>query len=211
MKEKDSQENLDVSRLDSANRQVDQSRRRLTKSALVLAPVVLTLANKPAWAGKCTLSGQLSGNLSHHGDEPCGGEGCSTSFWQLNTDQWHAQIPPEALFDTVFQVEAFPGLSLLQTLGLSNDPNVRGEPPAGCALVSSTEAHAYQHTLRYLAVQSVAALQNAATPVNFDLTVEQVISNFRNAYHSCDPEVMKAAATTLDQLNSQLCPLGGAA
>lgn len=49
----------------STTQGVDKSRRRLTAAGLA-TPVLLSLANKPAWAtsSTCTISGKLSGNIS---------------------------------------------------------------------------------------------------------------------------------------------------
>ena len=54
----------------------NESRRSLIKGALGSAPLIMTVASRPAWALNCTHSGQMSGNMSGiaQGDT-CGGEG----------------------------------------------------------------------------------------------------------------------------------------
>ncbi|MDH5691494.1 MAG: hypothetical protein OEZ47_00160 [Gammaproteobacteria bacterium] len=203
---------------EQATEKVDLSKRRFAKSSLLAAPVVMTLANKPAWANKCTLSGQLSGNLSHQDeDEKCGGEGCSPGYWKTHLDSWHSMLPPEALFDTVFQTSAFPGRTLLEIVSVEDDDGIRGEPPAGCSFDYDNDGDHhngghhkgsnYHSMLRQLGFHSVAALQNAATTVSFDLTVEEVIASFQNAWESCNLELMEEAKNSLDFLNNQYCPL----
>lgn len=69
------------------DKQPDALRRSLTKTGL-LAPVVLaTLASKPVLGAvpwKCTISGQLSGNVSGHEGETCTLVGKSLTDWQTS-------------------------------------------------------------------------------------------------------------------------------
>ena len=76
-----------------ADEEYSSGRRRfLFKGAVISAPVIMTVASRPVWAGgwrkwgggkgrNCTLSGQLSGNLSTP-DEVCSGEGCTPGYWK---------------------------------------------------------------------------------------------------------------------------------
>lgn len=53
---------------------VDQARRKLTKAGLAVPAVLGTLASKPVLAAvpwRCTISGQVSGNMSGHESETC--------------------------------------------------------------------------------------------------------------------------------------------
>jgi hypothetical protein len=53
---------------------VDEGRRKLTKAGLAAPAVLGTLASRPVLAGvpwKCTISGQVSGNVSGHANESC--------------------------------------------------------------------------------------------------------------------------------------------
>lgn len=65
------------------------ARRRFTRAGLS-APVVLgTLVSKPVLGQSgppynCTVSGQVSGNLSHPGDFPCATLGSNRSYWLMN-------------------------------------------------------------------------------------------------------------------------------
>jgi len=64
---------------------VDATRRRLSQASLVAPIVLATLASKNALGAaphNCTISGKLSGNLSHHGGlEPCA-IGRSPGYWK---------------------------------------------------------------------------------------------------------------------------------
>jgi hypothetical protein len=145
-----------------------KDRRRFIKRAIIAAPFILTVTSRPVWAANCTLSGQLSGNLSD-GDEPCGGQGCSPGYWKNHTVMWHDAFQPDDLFDVVFKVNPFdPDTpTLYQIIDKYLGPNDPFEP-----------------LVLVLGFHAVAALQNAATTVSFDLTVDQVINSVNEAYNS---------------------------
>lgn len=70
---------------------IDEQRRRLSKVGLA-APVVLgTLLSRPVLGAapyNCTISGQLSGNVSSHGpDQPCDTPGLSPGYYK-NHESW---------------------------------------------------------------------------------------------------------------------------
>lgn len=88
----------------SPDKQPDALRRSLTKTGL-LAPVVLaTLASKPVLGAdwKCTISGQVSGNMSGHESEVCSTLGNSPAIWDDDATTW----PERAYFFTNL---TFPG------------------------------------------------------------------------------------------------------
>ena len=60
-------------------------RQFLKKSLLASTPVIMTLANRPVWAGQCSISGMLSGNLS--GPQiVC--QGLSPGYWGQHPLEW---------------------------------------------------------------------------------------------------------------------------
>lgn len=77
MKSKDSKDlsgNLSQPESEMDSGGADRSKRRLLKGVITSAPVVMAVSSKPALANLCTVSGFLSGNLSHHNaDTSCGG------------------------------------------------------------------------------------------------------------------------------------------
>ncbi len=167
--------------------------------------VAMSMLARPAWAGNCSYSGRMSGNLSAPDDEPCGGQGYSAGYWKNHTHEWHEQWPSSMLFGDAFSVDAFPGRTLYDVIagnsGLSTaDMGFQtsdGEPV-------SAEYTRYVTALTQLGVQSVAALQNAATPVSYTLTVAEVIESFRRAYASGKPEEMEMTKDSFDRLNNGL-------
>jgi len=141
-----------------------KDRRRFIKRAIVAAPFILTVASRPVWAINCTMSGQLSGNLSDAAGEECGGEGCSAEYWEGNHRMWHHEFQPDCVFDSVFRLstEVFGKDTLSKVISKSGNPK------------------------KDLGREAVAALQNAAGPVSYDFTVYQVIDMVRTAFDSGD-------------------------
>ncbi len=178
----------------------DPWRRRLTKAGLT-APLILTIASRPVWAMNCTESGMMSGNLSEVG--LCGGEGLSPGFWQNHTDQWHPNYPPDAEFNLVFGVDAWPtGTTLLEVIDhvppkAPSQEGIDGIVPDNCTVA------ACQNLVNQLGFHSVAALQNAATSVSFDFTVDQVIQMFLEAYTDGTQRVIEALKDDFEYVNNQ--------
>jgi len=56
------------------------SRRKFLRKAALSAPVITTIAAKPAWGSTIICSGSVSGNVSQHGDDFQGG--CSQGRWK---------------------------------------------------------------------------------------------------------------------------------
>lgn len=69
-------------------RQPDPLRRKLAKGGLGLPVVLATLASKPVFGAtpwKCTISGQVSGNMSGHESETCNTLGYTPTHWRETT------------------------------------------------------------------------------------------------------------------------------
>ncbi len=117
-------------------------------------------------------------------DELPGGYGCTPGYWKQghHFPDWTPPYDPDDPFGDYFD-DAFPGLTLVDVL----DGNGGGLTALG------------RHT--------VAALLNAANPeVSYDLTPQQVIDAFNEAYPGTkdDYEDLK---NYLEGLNEQGCPL----
>lgn len=57
------------SRIDSSTK---NNRRGFLRKVAIAAPLLTTVASRPVWAGQCSLSGNLSNNVSNqNNDEPC--------------------------------------------------------------------------------------------------------------------------------------------
>lgn len=114
---------------------------------------------------------------------PQGGEGCTPGYWgrKQHFDSWTAPYTPSTSFQSVFGVNAYPGMTLLDVVNNSGPPK------------------------KQLGRMAVAALLNAASPgVDFDLTTAEVIAAFNAAWTSGEYEATK---DMLDDLNNQGCPL----
>jgi len=207
--------------------EVATTRRKFLKGAAAVTPVLLSVKSAPLLARNCTLSGQLSGNLSNHDDEICGGEGCSPGYWGnrgFQVGSWHPLFPPEMMFFDAFGRDCFPNKSLLDVVRKMVDDNEMVINPGCTDPFSMNESsdgkngkgkkdgdkgneHSCHNMLRQLGFHAVAGLQNAATQVKYDVSVDVVINSFQFAYDSGSYEAMENAKDTLDKLNNQYCPL----
>jgi hypothetical protein len=113
----------------------------------------------------------------------CGGEGCTPGYWKQiqHFGNWTEPYAPSTKFDAVF-ADAFGEMTLLQVLWQGGGG------------------------LKALGRHTVAALLNAASAdVDYDMSVEDVIAAFNEAYASGDYESLKM---DLEDFNEQGCPLG---
>lgn len=184
-------------------------RRRFVKGAVGAAPVIMTLASRPVWGARnCTYSGQLSGNLSDQDEQPCGGEGCSPGYWKTHPDRWSPAFPPEAYFNDVFGTTFNPSRTLIDVINDECSMVMIEDVIASCAGGGTNTLKNYQKAVLQLAFHAIAGLQNAATAVSYDLTVDEVIMNFQDAYNggSCDKDQVTGVKDVLDVLNNQGSP-----
>lgn len=112
---------------------INEKRRRLAKGGLA-APVVLgTLMSRPVLGAapyNCTVSGQLSGNTSSHGEPvDCSTLGLSPGYWRQDQKDWPIFIQGEGMIDGSFKPIAVPTLdgskesaegTLFTTAGFAN-------------------------------------------------------------------------------------------
>ncbi|GBL44235.1 hypothetical protein SFMTTN_0030 [Sulfuriferula multivorans] len=175
---------------------VSEARRRFSKIGLTGSAVIFTLASRPVWAGQCSISGMMSGNVSSPGQITCAG--CTPGFWKNNhvdttSHDWIGTgYKTTETFNSVFGVEKYkitcnPTLThvytLYEVLWLqgSEDP-----------LFPELGAHA------------VAALLNAASfPDQFGYTASEILQLFRNATNHEELKNMLAI------LNQRDCPISG--
>ena len=114
---------------------------------------------------------------------PGDGEGCTPGYWgrEQHFDSWTLPYTTSTSFCSVFGVDPYPGMTLLDVVNNTGPPK------------------------KQLGRMAVAALLNAASPgVDFDLTTAQVIAAFNAAWASRQYEATK---DMLDDLNNQGCPL----
>jgi hypothetical protein len=187
----------------------DAVRRRFAIAGLV-APVILTLSGRTAWATgggggggggggnpNCSESGMLSGNLSDPAESRiCGGEGCTPGYWKNHTTRWHPNYPPGMMFFDAFGVNAFPGASLLSVIHQSATPSNGGCTSYGCT-----------NAIKNCGQQAVAALQNAATEVSYAYDTALVKAKFIGAYASGNKNTIEAVKNDFDAQNNMGCPM----
>jgi len=185
-KRQDSVENNEKTNLYSVDRgSADLSRRKFSKTGLLAAPVIYTLASKPAFGNHCTISGHLSGNLSQQSNNhECGG--CAPAYWQgAPTTSWPIDVGT-MFFDATsgFGVDVYPGETMMQVI---QNWVVNG--------VAS-----YQ-----LGAEAVAALLNsfALGQEIYGMTPQLVVQLFNDNY-AFDPEGLK---NTFQMMNERNCPL----
>ena len=182
----------------------DEGRRRFAKAGAAGLPVMLTLASRPVWAHRCTISGMISGNDSSPGELPC--EGCTPGYWGQHPEKWPGPYTAGGCkqgwngnhcasndyddtgtkFKQVFTGDTRFGedLTMMQVIHLGGN-----EDP-------------YQ-----LGAHAVAALLNAAKAMggdmNFGYTPGDIIDLY-NAHHATSPEELK---NSFQMLNERSCPL----
>jgi hypothetical protein len=113
-----------------------------------------------------------------------GGQGCTPGYWKQphHFADWTAPYDPDDLFSDHFE-DAFPGLSLVQ---------VAAKGGGG---------------LNALGRHTVAALLNSANAeVSYDLTAQEVIDAFNDAYPG-SKEDYEGLKNQLEDFNEQGCPL----
>lgn len=212
------------------NEQKVAGRRKFLKGAVAASPVLLTIASKPSWAGNCSLSGEMSGNLSNQNAKPCNSEGCKVTYWRDNASLlspgtnggWHPEYPPSMLFDQAFEssVPVFPGKTLAQIINFKalmdsgevfDASNVNTN---NCEMFSGKTPKRCQMVLLRLGRQAVAALQNAATGLRFPLSImgndveyPSVIVLFQQTWASGNIIEFRRAKNMLRDLNRlYYCP-----
>lgn len=201
--------------------QATGDRRRFIRGTAAGSIVALSVLGRPAWAGHCSHSGRMSGNLSSHDYEPCGGDGMPATYWRNHLYEWHEQWPPSMAFYHAFRVDAFPNSTLRDVIEGRRDRDVRwGDDSESDELADDAAQEDrwwrehwrggqllgrddQEKLLRLLGIEAVAALQNAATPVSYVLTVPEVIDSFVQAYSSGSPGRMLLARRSLRRLNNR--------
>ncbi len=131
---------------------MDASRRRLAKAALA-APVLMSIPGRQVFAaGNCTLSGDLSGNVSAHSTSCTMVYGRSPGYWKTHT----GLLDPAAVtFQSIFGSSKFGSLTFLQVIELAEGACAGGASPPYDAYCGLPEVE------RQLARHAVAAYLNA--------------------------------------------------
>jgi hypothetical protein len=166
--------------------QVDERRRRFTKGGLA-APIVMgTLLSRPVLGAaphNCTISGQMSGNVSTHVQGVCSTLGASPTTWKTKTS---SLVNKDALFTAVGFTDTYwkrtsNNRIMKPSSPLTNPPNVVGtvatlQQVLVNDLVTNTSLLPLNHPLGRAAVASyLNAIEYAP---NYPLSTAQVVAMF---------------------------------
>ena len=182
---------------------VNEQRRRLAKSGLAAPIVIGTLLSRPVLGAaphKCTISGQLSGNVSTHGttvlcsslgQTPAHYAGIAPASWpNATTDFLNSSNAPRAFVNTPFSrpqkfADAFERYNTANTnTGVANVLDV---------LQGDWDLNNTNRTLRVrltggfdtangiaLGMEAVAAYMNAADQTKYPITQQDVVAMFNS-------------------------------
>jgi hypothetical protein len=141
----------------------------LKKSAVVIA--IVALLGGGAALAIASDGGTTSTTSSASKTQYSGGTGCTPGYWKNSTGSWKGTgYSPTDLFDTVFGVKLFPGMTLLE---------VAGQGGGG---------------FNALGRHAVAALLNSATAtIGYEFSTEQVIKLVQEAVATKTSEPIKNA------------------
>jgi len=174
-----------------------EGRRTFLKRVAATAPILLTVAGRPAWANTCTISGMCSGNISRPGQVQC--QGLSLGYWK-NTDVWPVGYDPGAKSDkkkckyfTLSQLSQNRGTTFESVFGSADYGN-------GATLMQVLRLHGNADPYR-VGGQAVAAVLNAAYfgPESFGYTPDEIVMMY-NARGGMDPAGL---ADDLERLNKR--------
>ncbi len=109
------------------------SRRSFLTKAIVAAPLLTTISSRPVWAGQCSLSGNLSNNVSNHDDTPCTMWGYSGGAWcnghANNNDFWSlVSLTKASSLSLLLTTESFPEEAKIGDALNCNDCKETGNP-----------------------------------------------------------------------------------
>ncbi|PKO28457.1 MAG: hypothetical protein CVU32_00750 [Betaproteobacteria bacterium HGW-Betaproteobacteria-5] len=130
--------------------QTESTRRRVLTSAISASALIVTAANKPAWAGDtCTRSALNSANLS--GQHTFAGCGRSAGMWKTQQDRWPSDCRPSQLFTSIFGTwmykswtsGLFAGLTLGQVICIDGASNTNPGNIAMHVVGAYVNAHAF--------------------------------------------------------------------
>jgi hypothetical protein len=162
----------------SANPPVDQQRRRLAKGGLAAPIVIGTLLSRPVLGAaphKCTISGQVSGNMSTHDQSvSCSTLGSSPSVLAASSASWPSSLKDGSGNPLLFKLAPSttnPKFADVYTGG-GGDATVM-EVITGSVTVKPGSAATVE-----LGKEAVAAYINAADQTKYPITQQEVVAMF---------------------------------
>ncbi len=185
------------------NKDSGMSRRKFSKAGLLAAPVIYTLASKPAFGNHCSISGHLSGNLSRPNDHECGG--CTPGYWGQHPLVWPSPYEPGSCTDRMTgQHCKFNSYNNDGTMFHDSFLGFDGSLYAGESMMRVIQMAGNEDSYQ-LGAHAVAALLNSVRlgELVYGMTPLQVVQLFNDNY-SFDPEGLK---NTFQMMNERYCPL----
>ena len=106
------------------------ARRGFLKKAAISAPILTTIAARPVWAGQCSLSGNLSNNVSNHDPSThCFAQGYSPGGWlhgHANNNGYWAKISLDKTdkLSTLLSVSPHTSITIGEALSGPSSPHI---------------------------------------------------------------------------------------
>lgn len=169
----------------------DTKRRKLLSSALSASALIVTTANKPAWAtDRCTRSALNSANLS--GQHTIGGCGRSPGFWRNRTD-WPLGCSRADAFTNIFGSYKYKGSVLFLNKSLADVINISGSSDSNPGNIALHLIGAY--------CNAKAFPKTNANGKGYAYTSDQVVSMFQTAASTA---CALSSSTALETLKNTL-------
>jgi hypothetical protein len=131
----------------------------------------------------------------------CQGEGLSPGYWANHTSEYWHNYPATSMFNDVFRVNVFtPDIQIVNAFEANGSQNHNIHIPSWANMDKSKKKQ-WCTSVYDLCNQIVAALQNAATDIKYDLNPWQVIESFKYAY---EQDSFIGSTTSMDNLKNQL-------
>lgn len=188
--------------------QINQQRRRLAKAGLAAPVVVGTLLSRPVLGAaphNCTISGQLSGNVSTHVQGVCSTLGASPTTWKTKTS---SLVNKDAIFKELGFVDTYwvqnGNNNLIKPSGSTNDSAATLQQ-----VLANTESTSSPPLNLPLGRAAVASYLNAIEYApNYPLSTAQVVAMFNAVIGggSYDPTGVNWNATQVKAYFDSLYP-----
>lgn len=139
------------------------------------------------------------------GNNPdCSGGGLTPGFWKQYQHKrfWHPSFPPDAKFDQVFGVEVWGYDKLFDVINDEDGDGIKSDYVDSFGILGGGGDNV-RGKVAILCVHAVAALQNAATPIPYDLSVAEVISQVGSVLAARNLSEIESLKNDLDFFNNQ--------
>jgi hypothetical protein len=136
-------------------------------------------------------SGGIDNIVFTRNDEETGGEGCTPGYWKNHEDEWVGYTTDQTVSEVFSSAAAYSdiaGDSIHEALKYGGGPGALG-------------------AAKLLVHHGVAALLNASSAVEYELTTAEILTAVNDALDTGDRDTMLDAKDELDMYNNAGCPL----